>query len=144
MTLRAHRSRTRGQALAELGIVIVLFVFMGLGIVEFGRAWMIMNLVTHATRDGARAAAALPASSRDGSGFVNNWGPIETSVETQIEQGTGLTMTATGISNADTAGVPMLAMRVQGDVDWLFFHTPFGFGPSFGVDRTVTFRDEGR
>jgi Flp pilus assembly protein TadG len=140
----SRQTRTRGQALAELGIVIVLFVFIGLGIIEFGRAWMIINIATHAARDGARAAAALPATSRDASGFVTNWATIETAVETQIQDNTGQTMTATGDSNADVGGVPMIALRVQGDVDWLFFHTPLGFGPTFQVDRTVTFRDEGR
>jgi Flp pilus assembly protein TadG len=140
----SRRTRTRGQALAELGIVIVLFVFIGLGIIEFGRAWMIINIATHAARDGARAAAALPSSARDTSGFVTNWAGIETAVETQIQDNTGQTMTATGDSNADTGGVPMIALRVQGEVDWLFFHTPLGFGPTFQVDRTVTFRDEGR
>jgi Flp pilus assembly protein TadG len=144
VTLRTPRRRTRGQALAELGIVIVLFVFLGLGIVEFGRAWMIVNLVTHAARDGARAAAALPPSARDGSGFVTQWAAIEQAVETQIEQNTGQAMTATGIPNADSGGVPMIALRVEGEVDWLFFHTPLGFGPTFQVDRVVTFRDEGR
>jgi Flp pilus assembly protein TadG len=136
--------RTRGQALAELGIVIVLFVFIGLGIIEFGRAWMIINIATHAARDGARAAAALPSSARDGSGFVTNWAGIESAVEAQIQDNTGQTMTATGDSNADSGGVPMIALRVQGQVDWLFFHTPLGFGATFEVDRTVTFRDEGR
>ena len=136
--------RSRGQALAELGIVIVLFVFLGLGIIEFGRAWMIINIATHAARDGARAAAALPTGSRDASGFITNWGPIETAVENQILDNTGQTMTATGDSNADSGGVPMISLRVQGDVDWLFFHTPLGFGPTFTVDRIVTFRDEGR
>ena len=140
----SRRTRTRGQALAELGIVIVLFVFIGLGIIEFGRAWMIINIATHAARDGARAAAALPSSARDTSGFVTSWAAIETAVETQIQDNTGQTMTATGDSNADTGGVPMIALRVQGEVDWLFFHTPLGFGPTFQVDRTVTFRDEGR
>ena len=142
--VRSRRMRTRGQALAELGIVIVLFVFIGLGIIEFGRAWMIINIATHAARDGARAAAALPSSSRDSSGFVTNWTSIETAVENQIQDNTGQTMTATGDSNADSGGVPMIALRVQGNVDWLFFHTPLGFGPTFQVDRTVTFRDEGR
>jgi Flp pilus assembly protein TadG len=140
----SRRARTRGQALAELGIVIVLFVFIGLGIIEFGRAWMIINIATHAARDGARAAAALPSSARDGSGFVSNWATIETAVETQIQDNTGQTMTATGDSNADSGGIPMIALRVQGEVDWLFFHTPLGFGPTFQVDRIVTFRDEGR
>ena len=136
--------RSRGQALAELGIVIVLFVFLGLGIIEFGRAWMIVNIATHSARDGARAAAALPTGSRDASGFITNWGPIETAVENQILDNTGQTMTATGDSNADSGGVPMISLRVQGNVDWLFFHTPLGFGPTFQVDRIVTFRDEGR
>lgn len=144
MTQHSRIARSRGQALAEMGIVIVLFVFLGLGIIEFGRAWMIINMVTHAARDGARAAAALPQSSRDGDGYVTEWGPIETSVVNQIEQNTGQTMTATGIANADSGGVPMLALRVEGQVDWLFFHTPLGFGPSFDVSRIVTFRDEGR
>ena len=141
---RSRRMRTRGQALAELGIVIVLFVFIGLGIIEFGRAWMIINIATHAARDGARAAAALPSSSRDAAGFVTSWGTIETAVENQIQDNTGQTLTATGDSNADVGGVPMIALRVQGEIDWLFFHTPLGFGPTFEVDRTVTFRDEGR
>ncbi len=139
-----RRDRARGQALAELGIVIVLFVFLGLGIIEFGRAWMIINMVTHAARDGARAAAALPPSSRDASGYVTSWSTIESSVETYIQDNTGQTMTATGISNADSGGVPMIALQVEGEVDWLFFHTPLGFGPTFEVNRIVTFRDEGR
>ena len=141
---KTRRIRSRGQALTELGIVIVLFVFLGLGIIEFGRAWMIVNIATHAARDGARAAAALPTGSRDASGFITNWGPIETAVEQQILDNTGQTMTATGDSNADSGGVPMISLQVQGNVDWLFFNVPLGFGPTFQVDRTVTFRDEGR
>jgi len=141
--LRSRNTRPRGQALAELGIVIVLFVFIGLGIIEFGRAWMIINMATHAARDGARAAAALPPSART-NGYVTNWSSIENAVENAIQQNTGQTMTATGNSNADTGGVPMIALQVQGEVDWLFFHTPLGFGPTFEVNRTVTFRDEGR
>jgi len=139
-----RRDRARGQALAELGIVIVLFVFLGLGIIEFGRAWMIINMVTHAARDGARAAAALPPSSRDASGHVTSWSAIEGAVESYIQDNTGQTMTATGISTADVGGVPMIAVQVEGEVDWLFFHTPLGFGPTFEVNRIVSFRDEGR
>lgn len=144
MTRREDQRGQRGQALAELGIIIVLFVFLGLGIFEFGRAWMIANIATHAARDGARAAAVLGAADRDASGFVTNWAPIEQAVENQIQTNTGETMTATGISNADSGGIPMLAVQVQGQVNWLFFHTPYGFGPTFTVDRTVVFRDEGR
>jgi Flp pilus assembly protein TadG len=143
VTLR-RRDGARGQALAEMGIVVVLFVFLGLGIIEFGRAWMIINMVTHAARDGARAAAALPPSARDTSGLVNSWGTIESSVESYIQDNTGQTMTATGISNADVGGVPMVALQVEGEVDWLFFSVPLGFGPTFEVNRIVTFRDEGR
>src|SRR5205809_7330275 len=54
----------RGQSLVELGITIVHLVTLAMGIIEFGRAFMIANMVTAATRDGARAAAVVSAAHR--------------------------------------------------------------------------------
>ena len=47
-------TRQRGQALAEMGFVILLFVVLTLGIIDFGRMFMVLNVITHAARDGAR------------------------------------------------------------------------------------------
>lgn len=46
-----------GQNLVEFAIVVVLLLALVLGIVEFGRVWMTFQVVTNASREGARVAA---------------------------------------------------------------------------------------
>lgn len=46
-----------GQNLVEFAIVVVLLLALLLGIVEFGRVWMTFQVVTNASREGARVAA---------------------------------------------------------------------------------------
>jgi Flp pilus assembly protein TadG len=52
----SHRGKRRGAALVEMALVLPIFVAVTLGIVEFGRAMMVGNLVTNAAREGARLA----------------------------------------------------------------------------------------
>jgi len=47
-----QRRNQRGQELAELGITIVPLMIVALGVLQFGSAWMVLNMVTHAARDG--------------------------------------------------------------------------------------------
>lgn len=134
------RPRERGQALAETGIVILLLVTLTMGILEFGRAWMIANMITHAARDGARIGAVAPATSRNSSGYITSTSAIATQVLSEIQNvmpTTGLTVTVT---QPTTGGIPMVSVQVSGSVAYLFSL----FGTSFAVDRTVAFRDEGR
>lgn len=42
--------------MVEMALVLPLFLMLVLGIIEFGRAMMIANLVTNAAREGARMA----------------------------------------------------------------------------------------
>ncbi|HUG93082.1 MAG TPA: TadE/TadG family type IV pilus assembly protein [Planctomycetaceae bacterium] len=58
ITVKRDRRRTarRGAALVEMALVLPIFVAVTLGIVEFGRAMMVGNLVTNAAREGARLA----------------------------------------------------------------------------------------
>jgi Flp pilus assembly protein TadG len=46
-----------GQALVEAAMVLPLLLLVLVGIMEIGRAWNIRQVVTHAAREGARAAA---------------------------------------------------------------------------------------
>ena len=56
--LRLHdRERRRGAALVEMALVLPIFVSVVLGIVEFGRAMMVAQLLTNASREGARMGA---------------------------------------------------------------------------------------
>jgi Flp pilus assembly protein TadG len=52
---RLQRNR-RGAALVEAALVLPIFFTVVLGIVEFGRAMMVSQLVTNASREGARLA----------------------------------------------------------------------------------------
>jgi len=46
-----------GQNMVEFAIVAVLLMAMVVGIIEFGRVWMTYQVVTNASREGARLAA---------------------------------------------------------------------------------------
>ncbi len=57
---RMCRSRAgRGQALVELALAIPILLLMVVGVMEFGRAWSMSQVVTDAARQGARMAALL-------------------------------------------------------------------------------------
>ena len=47
----------RGQAVIEFALVLPLLLLLCFGITEFGRAWMTMNILTSAAREGVRLAA---------------------------------------------------------------------------------------
>lgn len=47
-------NRRRGAALVEMALVLPIFLTVTLGIIEFGRAMMVSQLVTNAAREGAR------------------------------------------------------------------------------------------
>jgi Flp pilus assembly protein TadG len=141
MTRTARRSE-RGQALVETGIVVVMLVTLVMGTIEFGRAWMISNMITHAARDGARLAATWPTrtsgaiSSTDKTTIQNQ---VQTEMANVLGSPTGLTAT---VSQTTAASIPTVQVRVNGSVSYLFHLLP-GMS-TFAVDKTVTFRDEGQ
>jgi TadE-like protein len=47
----------RGNAVVEFALVLPLLLTVCFGITEFGRAWMTMNILTSAAREGVRLAA---------------------------------------------------------------------------------------
>jgi Flp pilus assembly protein TadG len=140
MTQVQIRGRQRGQALIEMGFVIVLFVTLTMGVIEFGRAWMIGNMITHAARDGARAAAVTPTSSRGTGGTITNTSAIQTNVLNSIRNAVPTTGFNVNVTQPTVGGIPMVQVQVTATVPYLFRLV----GPSFTVNRTVTFRDEGR
>lgn len=48
--------KNRGQAIVEFALVINLLLLILFGITEFGRAWMTVNVLTSAAREGVRLA----------------------------------------------------------------------------------------
>lgn len=47
---------TRGQSVIEFALVLPLILVLVFGITEFGRAWMAVNVLTSAAREGCRLA----------------------------------------------------------------------------------------
>ena len=62
-----------GQALVEFALVLPILLLLFLGVVEFGRAWMIRQVVTNAARSGARSGIVLGASESDVHATVNHY-----------------------------------------------------------------------
>lgn len=53
-------SGERGQSALELALILPILLMLVVGIAEFGRAWMTVNVLTGAVREGARLAAVTP------------------------------------------------------------------------------------
>ncbi len=150
-----HHPRSRGQSLIETGIVIVLFVTVALGAITFGHAFMVVNMITHAARDGARIAATWP--NRGTCGVLTNTGPIVTTVQNKIASVTTGTFpvnvtqnpTPAGAAPCGTPTTPTVRVQVTGCVPWVIPLLPVNVGtdcggsPGFSVARTVDFYDEG-
>jgi Flp pilus assembly protein TadG len=135
----AGRRAERGQALAEMGIVVVLLTFLVLGIVEVGYAFLRTNIIVHAARDGARYGATLDSSLRNSDGCFTDTSTIQTHVENTLSS-VGFTPSSIGIVQGCDGTVPTITVTIQGPLDLIFNF----IGTSFPVDRSVTFQDEGR
>lgn len=55
--MRRCDQSVRGQSLVEFALVLPVFLFLLVGITEFGRAWMTRNILTGASREAVRIAA---------------------------------------------------------------------------------------
>jgi TadE-like protein len=166
--------RRRGQAMIELGIVVVLFVVLTMGAVQFGHAFMVVNMVTHAARDGAHTAASWAEREAGSCGRLpaavttaGSSNPVEQVVRTELTtvyagslnvsvcQGNDGTETCpSGVSvpdapNCGSPSNPVVMVNVSGCVPYLLNVLGLGAQCSggqrgFNVNRTVWFRDEKR
>jgi len=148
MRTRIDRGRQRGQALAELALCILLFTILTLGIVDFGRMLMVLNVITHAARDGARIAALTNDDLWSGTGLG---GAAATTVQTRVRDqiatvlprgeadafGVNISRTNSGSPSGEEAQV-----QVTGSVNYIF-RFPGLWGGSVVVNRVATYRFEG-
>jgi Flp pilus assembly protein TadG len=134
----------RGQSLAETAIGLAVVTLLMLGIVEFGRAFMISNAITNAARVGARAVAMEPATNRNSSGILLSSTNIVDSVKEEIANTVGQPVAnAVTVSVSQVSGitnVPRARVTVAGQIPYMFNLV----GTSFNLSRTVTYRDQGR
>lgn len=138
--------------MAEMGLVMLLLAAMALGIVDFGRMLLIMNMITNTTRDAARNMAVAGGANRCPNGGIANPLNFCTAVNGARDQLAGV-----GIGSPDfvcdgshftvqqctIAGenVVRVTTTATGKYVGVFAFVPL-MGPAFTITRTVTFRDE--
>lgn len=103
----------RGQNLVEFAIIVVLLLSLVLGIIEFGRAWMTFQVITNASREGARLAA-LPTGFSDA-------GAVTTKVNTYLTSANlSPARASVSVTNVDGATGTDAVVTVQYQADLLF------------------------
>ena len=127
-----------------MAFVIVLLVTLTIGVMELGRAWMILNMITQAARDGARAGAVTPLSNRDPStGLIVDSTGIKSLVMGQLGAVLAPATVAdftVSVTQPTVSSINVVTVTVNGTVPYIFNL----IGDEFIVGRSMTFRDEGR
>jgi Flp pilus assembly protein TadG len=101
---RTHRRATgrRGQSLVEFALVVPLLLLLVVGVIEFGRAWNVNQVVTFAARQGARKAAVLNAQGLSAPDITDSVVDVVTTTMATVNYGCGSCVTIDGA--ADPAG----------------------------------------
>jgi Flp pilus assembly protein TadG len=134
---RRHRGlgNEGGQSLVEFALVVPLLLLVVVGIIEFGRAWNLSQVVTDSARQGARTSAVLNS---DGTATVD-------SVRNVVRRAL-----ASGNINPDAANIDI--DNFQGGTNtptWVEVSVPYQFlifGPVMALagqafdDATITLR----
>jgi Flp pilus assembly protein TadG len=128
------RNKRKGAAAVEFAIVAPVFVLLVFGMIEYGRMVMVHQVITNATREGARRAVLVGVTAAD----------VTTTVNTYLTNGTvsGATVTLSP-ANPSTAvsGTPVsVTVSVPyTSVSWL--PSPFFLGGAT-MSATSTMRRE--
>ena len=133
----------RGQALIEMAMVVTLLVTLSIGIIEGGRAFMILNMITNITRDGARLGAGAPSTNRDANGNLTNAtiATIRTQITSQIAAvDPNATINQPAVEQITIGGLNVVRVTVTGTVNLMVNL----IGGPITVNRVAAFRDEGK
>ncbi len=119
-SVRQRHERSRcGAALVEMAVVLPLLLTIVMGIIEFGRALMVSQLVTNAAREGTRLAAMDGSTNTEVEAYVRqfvtttlNVAPADINVAIVITAATGNPSPVNNISNAKTRDQIQLSVSV--------------------------------
>lgn len=103
-SLRQYIRNNRGQAVVEFALVLPLFVWLMLGMIDFGRIFHELIVVSHAAREGARVAAVgkdndeIEQAAQAAAISINNGGPqnlVVVTIDPQSDRTAGQPVTVT-------------------------------------------------
>ena len=121
----------------ELVVVLPTLLFIFFSIMELSRAWLTVNIVTTASREGARTGVVTPLSG-------GSFDPAP--AEARIDQILAAANITTGVVRNVTCGAPCATgSQVQANVQVTFDTVMPGFLPmltGININRTSTMRYE--
>ena len=120
----APSSRRRGAAAVEFAVVLPVFVLIVFSIIEFGRAMMVLGVITNAARSGARAGVVLTGTYTTTTAAVSstltNGGVSGTATITVTVGGTVVTNDTTFKAAAIAGATVSVRVSVNySDVTWI-------------------------
>lgn len=133
----------RGQALAEFALIMPMLFLLIAGILGFGRAYSLQQVVVDAAREGARAAVVQNTATADSATGVT---AVKHIINTRLKNAAVDTTTAT----ITLAG----KWRSTGDSMHVFVNVPYSLpllsvlmnwatgSPNFNLHSTTTMRNE--
>lgn len=140
---RRLRADESGQALAEFALVMPILFLLIAGIIGFGRAWNIQQVVVDAAREGARTAVVQnPATSDSATGVAAVQHVINVRLHSAALDTTTATITlagkwrSTGDSMHVYVNVPYALPLLSVLMEWALG------SPNFQLHSTTTMRNE--
>lgn len=126
------RKNIHGQAVLELALVLPLLLIVVFGITEFGRAWMTMNVLTSAAREGCRLAVVT--------------GPDVAAVNARVQEvcnAARITPTSVVVSGPDPVDVSRrVTVVVESDFQVVTGHILGSFSGTIPLRATAVMRHE--
>ncbi len=120
-TTKSPRHR-QGAALVEMALVLPIFVMITLGIVEFGRAMMVSQLVTNAAREGTRLAIVDGTTNSEVDDFVEQFlnasvgvAAADVTVTITVEEAAGNPSAGNAVENASAKDLVTVKVEVPFD-----------------------------
>jgi hypothetical protein len=68
-----RKSNRRGAAVVEFAVVAPIFFMLVFGMIEYGRLVQVQQVLTNASREGARVASTAGTSQTEATTWVNNY-----------------------------------------------------------------------
>lgn len=132
-----NRHNQRGANLAEAALTMLLLFTIIFGIIEFGRAFNVYQVVTNATREGARYAVAPDPIT----GTVPDVSAVQARVTQFLTSGNITASTAPTVcsNNRLINGAPEVYTNVHATAPYHFFFLPFG---TINISATAEMRNE--
>jgi Flp pilus assembly protein TadG len=127
-----HGRTRRGQALVEFALILPILMILLMGIIEFGRAWNVKQVLTDASREGARLAVVA------GDAATRTQTQVETRIRTVLAHA-GVDSTAVAITWTNFEAEPGEITTVELSMPYSFFvlHRLVAL---FTPDGTITLR----